>query len=985
MQNGCVESMGIFDSPSSEAVSGLALLHDRLDLHYQKLANARKQQPGQPPVYIIEHGLSASEVLVLGDLVKDWVRRFRPSRKLWLPFVVYATEVGYAYEGDDYWPTLGAKAKGWEKNVSRQFLKARFQEFAQLYSGATPRGKWASHFSIICWPITHALLPSDLQRQFARLLYDSRSALTSQLLNEPRQLGRVLASRSGATSKRFQQFAENTELLGHVACALLGDGGSDAMIEPEALSRITVDLTMQRQARNWFNDARSSADRLRLKGVTRAASAKPETSAPNRRSRSLLPSVPFSIHSGRSGWQVRLSVPDITPIFTDNPEVMDEVRLVRCRVAGTDRRPKGRGWLLHPGQQVALERWPGPDNVLFELEGASRELSDVLDQEARTPSTRPWLFRVGVDGIGRIVRSGVVRPGARYVVVGPSLGVARVPWIRDQPVTCAGASALLVDVPRIVDVATEEAIRAVGCGVQAVVGISPAGLVPAAWDGEGSGEWLVGDRPMLKLTSTHRYTECTVVLNDSDTTVISGEALTDNSVVLQLPELDQGLHDLTFSFLSHDGSLSIPAVRVEIRIREAEQDRSSGTFRDPIRLLPTPPGASLEDVWDERAALEVEGPDGMSATVTATLNGREGECLATYTFAVTLPVLSGDWSKRVQSKLRSSPDFQAAYDDASHITIEVGNQDLGVVSTRFERELEALRWGFHRTKEGLVLRLLESADTGDEVEVSRYSFGTPELGMPEDPTNRSYWNEKGGLFVARVQGHEASAILPPIVHDLQDLRSARSAVRLRPGNRVASRVKELVDLAELWSGSRSPGHLLARDRRTAVARAINAEIGSIVGGGEWAILERQYENGLLPSVADLGVGVASGPQWSQFRSEIVELALDAEQLRRPPIEELAMRLRQSASSSEFYREDTRPSSVPSDDSPGSVALYKIGGSWLAEALLRLASVPASLSSLEHMHSQLNLSEIIEFPIPFRSARMLAIAAEELNGEVWQWA
>ena len=117
----------------------------------------------------------------------------------------------------------------------------------------------------------------------------------------------------------------------------------------------------------------------------------------------------------------------------------------------------------------------------------------------------------------------------------------------------------------------------------------------------------------------------------------------------------------------------------------------------------------------------------------------------------------------------------------------------------------------------------------------------------------------------------------------------------------------------------------------------------------------------------------------------MELALDAEQLRRPPIEELAMRLRQSASSSEFYREDTRPSSVPSDDSPGSVALYKIGGSWLAEALLRLASVPASLSSLEHMHSQLNLSEIIEFPIPFRSARMLAIAAEELNGEVWQWA
>ena len=162
---------GIFESPSTANADALAFLHERLDRHFQKVAAERQQLVGRPPVYAIEHGLDRGDLSVLKDLVEGWVRRFRPPGRHWLPFVVYATEVGYSYEGDEYWPTIEHGAPGWSHNVGRSYIKKRFQEFERVYGGAEPRGRWASHFTIICWPITHALLPADLQRQFAKLLY----------------------------------------------------------------------------------------------------------------------------------------------------------------------------------------------------------------------------------------------------------------------------------------------------------------------------------------------------------------------------------------------------------------------------------------------------------------------------------------------------------------------------------------------------------------------------------------------------------------------------------------------------------------------------------------------------------------------------------------------------------------------------------------------------------------------------------------------
>ena len=102
---------------------------------------------------------------------------YRPFRN-WLVWIVFATEQGYDYDGDEYWNTFERRMPVWDRGW-RPSLRAWFGKFHETYGGFRPVGSWANHFSIIAWPITHALLPKDLQVQLARALYALRYQLAS--------------------------------------------------------------------------------------------------------------------------------------------------------------------------------------------------------------------------------------------------------------------------------------------------------------------------------------------------------------------------------------------------------------------------------------------------------------------------------------------------------------------------------------------------------------------------------------------------------------------------------------------------------------------------------------------------------------------------------------------------------------------------------------------------------------------------------------
>src|ERR1700730_4141737 len=166
--------------------------HRRLEAHFTELRATRTSRRGpDSPIFALEHGLSEAEVTELAREIRapDAV----PIADNALGWIVYATERGDAYTGDEYWQTFEETTPYWVLHGHPHWIRDRFDWFAKSFGGARPSRAWAKHFSIICWPITHAILPNDLQQELARVLYDIRHQFSADLLASPLLLGQRIA------------------------------------------------------------------------------------------------------------------------------------------------------------------------------------------------------------------------------------------------------------------------------------------------------------------------------------------------------------------------------------------------------------------------------------------------------------------------------------------------------------------------------------------------------------------------------------------------------------------------------------------------------------------------------------------------------------------------------------------------------------------------------------------------------------------------
>ncbi len=245
--------------------SALDVWQVRLENHFSQLHTQR----GRQAIFALEHGLSQPEIEELKAAILVHITSSSPSRLHPLAWIVYAAEIGYGYSGDEYWQTFEQKTPGWTFRGDRNWLRERYQWFHSTFGGAAPSGPWASQFSIICWPITHAILPCDLQRQLARILYELRDSFSADLFESPTTLGEFIAARSWSATSRFQNLAEEPQLVGQIAAALLlqGEFGTATMLHPTALHRISTDLDRERMARGWLQSARNAArERATVRG-----------------------------------------------------------------------------------------------------------------------------------------------------------------------------------------------------------------------------------------------------------------------------------------------------------------------------------------------------------------------------------------------------------------------------------------------------------------------------------------------------------------------------------------------------------------------------------------------------------------------------------------------------------------------------------------------------------------------------------------------
>lgn len=824
------------------AIELLEYLHAKLDAHFRQLQARRAQLDPVSPVFALEHDLNETELALLKSAVESAIQQgFGPRlRRFWLPFVVYAAEVGYDYVGDEYWPSLEAAtaAPGWATQNNRQFIKAFFRRFADEYGGARPTGAWAEHFRIICWPITHAVLPTYLQRHLAQLMYEYRTGLTTALLNDPAALGVRLASRAARYTEHFRKFCENTSLLGQVAAALLaGDEASPYLTAP-TLHRIVEGLSKESQSHTWLRETKRYAHQVRASvpqslrsgtAIARGTTARlPRATDPQ-----------LLLRREPSRWVPFVAFPDLSPLSLSLPYVVEELRSRQALIAGVARRLVP-GRLLDPGQEVVLTSWPRADQPFVQLVRGPDDVNRVLASQCVITPGPWWLFWVRPGAPAVQVKGLVVRPGHSYCLVGRTddAELPDVAWATDVPIAVEGAHAFELTVPPTVGESDRAALAAIGIAVATDVRVRPVGLVAAAWDSEGAVEWLAGESATIGIRSGRTPSRLVVTIDHAPHLFTWPDH--GSETFIQLDGLEIGGHEIVVSLLPAAGETPIAAVTVQAVVHDPQIRSENATCGEGIRIRTSPSRPSLNELWDNRAELEIEGPAEVPVHLSLTLRDLQRNSLATLRRTVHLPISTAAWREFARRELRRN-DLGGSYDDAESCEITVSRSGLGYASLHVERGFQPLRWIVGRRDRRPVARLVDRTDSG-ETRVEFFAVEAPTTAIPKQPPEAIIAiPSQGGLVRAIAGDAVATVILPPNRNQLMTARPVRPKVPV--GQRTTAEVLRLLRHHAEWNDAALPADAFAEHQRDLVVETITREVVCLVAGShKWSRLEHRLDH-----------------------------------------------------------------------------------------------------------------------------------------------
>lgn len=842
--------------------------HNRLAAHFQRLCISKDALGGGYPVFGLEHGLTDPDIRELEYEIHNSIPKLKRNEDYWLPWIVYATEIGYQYAGDEYWQTFEHQTPGWRELNDRHWIRYCFEKFQMAYGGIKPSGRWAEHFSIICWPITHAILPKDLQQQLAEILFKMRHTLFVALLESPRAVGKAIATHSLRASSRFKNLAQEELLLGLIASALLmgKENETQNLIHPPTLMRIATDLDSERRAREMMSEVKKHIQSERIRGFHRGKRQREHIESDKIRyldeEADVLSVTPSLIlyQSEEAKWNLLLQIPRLTPLLQILPELEKTLSEARCSVPHSDMRaPLARGFLLHCQKRVRLLRLPEAGETIIGFDRTTPELDRFLESVFILPKEHSRLFKIRSDGFAYESKSNVLTPGSSYVLVRPLKPIGNNDYITPNVIDCEDLYGARIDMPLEVSDDFREVLKSLGLENIKTFYSWPSGLPPANWDGEGRGEWLSNERPCVGLRFDHGVEELCVTLNeDTNSRLNKGIVAPGEILFLELPNLLPGSHELKISARSTSPGYNIISAYLDLIVREPRTSWHNSINQSPLLVILDPVEPTLEQLWEGKARIELYGPIDKEIECTVSLfKELEGSPIYTKQLPVmSLPISAADWRECFNDSFRDDVNAQYKYDMSKVCLIEFFGYGLGSYRFNFEREFTPVRWVVQYEGDMCSLTLID--DTGIQIipETYYYSFEQPGIPLNLDPlscTQGITLEDNAGMYVAIVSGYLNAIIVMPSIRisefaDLGTTPETDDYIRSPIG------LMELINLIELWRNARISGSIAASFKQVFVLRALIHKLFSIICGERWGRAENELKGNPCAETLNLLIG-----------------------------------------------------------------------------------------------------------------------------------
>ena len=961
----------------------------RIERHFECLA--RRRAGSGHSIFALEHDLNSEELNELSSLIRSQSRF--GILQYWILWVIYATEQGYSYAGDEYWGSFEEQTPQWEYR-DRYELVPCFRRFQEAYEGVVPAGPWANHFRIIAWPITHSILPRYLQRNLAKALYDLRFRLAYLETHDPTEIGRLLSANAQHTSLRFQEFLQQEDLVGRIVLSLLdarpSEGNGSSPIYQPTLQRIVRDMEEIRSAGTWLKEAqRIVTDRF--VGIGRGSRPRVELLRPRPPSSG---SAPFGIrpsvllgHRGAGTWSVRMELRSFRYVATLSADICAFLKRTRCRLNGADD-VKPAGWLLSGNRKGILKSWPDLTRPLIQFDGSHGVIENLLETECRLSSGPVWLFRVAGDGTAREIIGGIVRPGYCYIVLttgelpNPHAGIS------ECSIDCTGIRSFRLLIPSEVSASDTAWLKQLGLQVARTIRVWPAGLPGRNWDGEGNSDWLTTEAPCFGMTHDHPIDAYELRIDNGAETVIAAAGEVGCPVFVRIPPLTAGKHLLTVKArrsASLNSVVQTPAAEgfTQLHVREPEVWTPELVSHPGLTVSLDPEDADLDTFWRNEVSLSVLGPESHSVTLSVSLEGTGSQMLLSEQVGglMRLPVKPDAWRSRFKQFLNHHEKYVWAYLEAVSGKLLIKGEELGEWSFQFEHNTVPVRWVLCRDHGRIIVRLIDDTGQESDPEVQFFDMNRPlrakEMTAQKALAGIVVHEPPGGLFVAkhpvRTDGHDSillkpysDAVIVSVMVPSGDFKSLSAKPAFPELSDGSVTLADSLRLLTLWQDARRSGFVV----NVRHEQVINAYVHAIyvrLCGERWARVEDGFRRN--PSSRD-----------------------SVEALQRSV--ERSGRTRSNYAAS-LQRDYSKMDGDMAEASQWYADLAKRYGICTSKELcdfaLRLASQPYRLFSIYGATLDRLLHQIAENPVTLRGARLLAVlsANKESDRSVrmlprWKW-
>ena len=957
-------------------------LNDKLRDHFISLHDRKQKQFNHARVFALEHGLDKDEIQDLFSAVRKQIKEGSPQQEHALAWIVYATEMGYRYAGNEYWQTFERVTPGWTTFNDRNFIKIAFMTFSAEFHGIELKGAWAKHFSIISWPITNAIIPADLQLQLLRVLAEKRGAFTEDLFNTPEKLGELIYNSSWRASPRFQNLAEETALMGSIAKALIFQEEDDvnSIIEVKTFKRLCNDLRSKQQTRVLFQNVRDTGRDLvamRTRGSLADNQPKPSTASRIHETLSRLNIEPkvvlICVDSSQDSWDVMLKIDNLAPLLDINQAFQHVLTTSRCRVQGV-RSPLAPGHFLFASPPIRLMSWPGENDVLIQFENSIPVLDALFKTNCFIGASSTRLFQIRADGRAYELFNQRVKPNNQYIITKTSEPYNEHKLFKPINLTCTGIYGALLDMPASISSEWEEALRVNGLGVARTVEVWPAGIDAYAWDDEGSIVWLESEHPCLGFRADHRLYSLSVRISGSFEDSLSITAIEPNEAVfVQLPALPIGKHQISVSAKSDLSRGAFPLTEY-IKTIEILNESSHRFNRNPIspvihRITPLNP--NVEQLWEGNVDLTILGPIGRNIKCTAALFDSDIEIASYQLGRLDFPVTPSSWRTHFHKFIKGNSGIGKRYDQAKRIRLDFSTDELGTFEIMFEREFTPLRWLIKHHDHNDFASFIDDTGTGEELKFSYYKFSRPCEKNQLENTDEFLVDDKGGLYVAIKGDTVASVVIPPIPRSFDDFECEPV---IRDDKRKPDVILELLRSCTMWGHAKLSGNFLSLTNQRIVLKAITKHITGLVGGEKWFKVEHKFEADGTLQILDEAI--------SNDRHVVEECRKAIVEQMQKGIDTIDVWLRGIISLENKY--DILRLKKPKNTADAE---------WLSEFALRLASDTVNIEAWAGGRLKEGLSSLIEFPEILRIARFFVLSTsshyedDESHQELypgWKW-